>query len=171
MALNFDPDHDYTADERLRIALGDYHIQKQEHDNGQRKVPPNVAPLAHLYAVNGSTLHGHIKKTSRKTLSKLHSKQQLLSRKEESELLKQALFMDDCNIPRDRETHEQPALRQIRQRYPGQQRMANIGDTGSSSDISITVNLFLLSRYPQTGQMQTAGKSILISFKRLVSSV
>ena len=123
MALNFDPDHYYTADERLQIALDDYHIQKQEHDNGQRKVPPNVAPLAHLYAVNGSTLHGYIKNPSRKTLSKLHSKQQLLSRKEESELLKQALFMDDINIPPDRETLEQPALSLIRQRYLGQQRI------------------------------------------------
>ena len=48
MALNFDPDHDYTADERLQIALTDYHLQKKEHDNGQRRVHPNVAALARL---------------------------------------------------------------------------------------------------------------------------
>jgi len=121
IALNFDPDHHYTADEQLQIALAAYHKQKQEHDNGQRKVPPNVTALARLYAVNGSTLHGHIKNPSRKTLSELHSEQ--LSREEESELLKRALFMDDFNILPDRETLEQLALSLIRPRSPGQPRI------------------------------------------------
>jgi len=104
MALNFDSDHEDTADERLRIALADYHIPKQGHYNGQRKGPPNFATLTRFYPVNGSTLHGHIKNPSRKPLSELHSEQQLLSREKETELLKRGLFMDDFNIPPDRQT-------------------------------------------------------------------
>ena len=118
MALNFDPDRDYTTDERLRIALTDYHLQKKEYDNGQRRVHPNVAALARLYAVKEPTLRDHIKNPSRKTLSELHSDQQLLSKEEEGELLKRAQFMDDFNIPPDRETLEELALILLRQRHP-----------------------------------------------------
>jgi len=123
MELNFDPDHGCNADERLRIALGDYHIQQQEYDNGQRQVCPKVAALARLYAVKEPTLRGHIKNPSRKTLSELHSEQQLLSKEEESELLKRAQFMDDFNIPPDRETLEELALSLIRQRHPTRSRI------------------------------------------------
>src|SRR5437868_13860629 len=123
MALNFDPDHDYTADEHLRIVLTDYHVQKKEYDNGQREVPPKVAVLARLYAIKEPTLRGHIKNPLQKTLFELHHDQQLLSKEEESELLKRALFMDDFNLPPDRETLEQLALTLIRQRNSMQTRI------------------------------------------------
>lgn len=69
-----------------------------------------MAALACVYAVKDLTLSGHIKNQSRNILVDLHSDQQLIIKEEESDLLKCAQFIHDCNIPPDRETLEQSAL-------------------------------------------------------------
>lgn len=115
----FNPDEDYSQIQHLQIALAKHAIQKQQYTSGDHNQPPNVAVLARLYGVKEATLRGHIKNPNRMTQAEQHRKQQLLTTEEEHELVQRALFMDDFNVPPEKETFELLALELLQQRKPG----------------------------------------------------
>lgn len=123
-----DPNRSYTRDERLWIALADYHNQLKAYNMNsfdKKAKKPKVTQIASLYQIPESTLRGHIHHPERKTNTEIHHNQQLLSPSEEDELAQRLLFMDDFNIPATKSDCEKLALHILKQHKPDATR---IGD-------------------------------------------
>jgi hypothetical protein len=104
----------YLSEERLR-ERGDSRLSGQSQnsdlvDEPQNDLPahkvkkPNVSRLAKVYGITESMLRRHIKNKDQKTLVETHEEAQVLTVSEEKVLVERLLFLDDFNVPADRDT-------------------------------------------------------------------
>ena len=77
-----------------------------------------VLQIAKDYGVPESTLRRHIKNPSQSTAKQAAEKTQVLTLAEEKVLVEQLIFLDDCNIPADRETFYSLAHGLLHRRVP-----------------------------------------------------
>lgn len=106
MSILPDIDHSctYSQSQRLELALSHYYTLLYEYqvDSGFRSKPV-VLQIAKAYGVPESTLRRHIKNPSQQTAEQAVQKTQVLTPAEEQVLVERLIFLDDCNIPADRD--------------------------------------------------------------------
>lgn len=96
---------EYSKYERLMFALGHYYaeLEKYNQDPQNPENPkPIVLKISKQYAVSESTLRRHIKTPGQRTHAVFHAEQQVLTPAEEAILVERVLFLDDSNVPADR---------------------------------------------------------------------
>ncbi|KAL0633516.1 hypothetical protein Q9L58_007548 [Maublancomyces gigas] len=92
----------YTAEERLSLALASYFAKLEKYEErGNKK--PMAAPIAQEYDVNERTLQKHIKDPTKQTRSQQHMTMQKLTNQEEASLVARLQFLDTWNVPADRD--------------------------------------------------------------------
>lgn len=105
----------YTPAEKLDLALSQYHAELQQHNvNPEANKKPVVLKIARAYQVSEATLRRRIKNPTTST-----EKKQALTPVEEKALIDRLQFLDDCNIPADRETVYSLAHALLHRREPG----------------------------------------------------
>jgi hypothetical protein len=112
----------YTKYDRLTLALSNYWANFQRYTD--EPIPankPNVSRLAKDYSVTESMLRRHIKHPGQKTSVDTHQDSQVLTVSEEKVLVERLLFLDDFNIPADRDTLYSLAHELLHRRLPGRE--------------------------------------------------
>lgn len=110
----------YSQSERLQLALSHYHSELQDHQANQKK-KPIVLQIAKTYGVSEPTLRRHIKNPNQQTRVQAAQNAQLLTPAEEKVLAERLLFLDDCNIPSDREIFYTLAHTLLHRRVPSRE--------------------------------------------------
>jgi hypothetical protein len=112
----------YSKHDRLMLALSHYYaILYQYKDDSTRQRKPNVSKLARDYSITESMLRRHLKNTSLRTLAEAHQDQQVLTVTEEKVLVDRLLFLDDFNVPADRDSLYTLAHALLQKRDPNRQ--------------------------------------------------
>lgn len=117
-------DHDqvYTQSERLELAISHYHSELYQYQvNPSPNNKPVVLQIAKAYGVPESTLRRHIKNPSQQTIEEAAQKAQVLTPAEEKVLVERLIFLDDCNIPADRDTFYSLAHSLLHRRVPNRE--------------------------------------------------
>ena len=90
----------YTPAEKLDLALSHYHAALQQyHVNPETNKKPVILKIGRAYQVSEATLRWRIKNPTRN-----RERAQTLTPVEEKALIGRFQFLDDCNVPADRET-------------------------------------------------------------------
>lgn len=113
----------YSPTEKLDLALSHYHaeLQQYQHDPISNK-RPIVLRIARAYQVSEATLRRRIKNPMQTAqLAAQGHSNQALTGAEEKALVDRLQFLDDCNIPADRETVYSLAHSLLHRREPDRQ--------------------------------------------------
>lgn len=119
-----DIDHDQadTQSEQLEIDISHYHSELYQYQvNPSPNNKPVVLQIAKAYGVPESTLRRHIKNPSQQTIEQAAQKAQILTPAEEKFLVERLIFLDDCNIPADRDIFYSLAHSLLRRREPNRE--------------------------------------------------
>jgi len=105
----------YTLAEKLDLAMSHYHAELQQYQvNPQTNKKPLVLKIARAYQVSEATLERRIKNPTPNG-----ERVQTLTPVEEKALINRLQFLDNCNIPADRETVYSLAHALLHRREPG----------------------------------------------------
>ncbi|CUS11287.1 unnamed protein product, partial [Tuber aestivum] len=85
------------------------------------KKRPVVLQIAKTYGISEATLRRYIKNPHQQTVQQAAENAQVLTCAEESVLVDRLIFLDDCNIPADREIFYQLAHKLLHCRVPNRE--------------------------------------------------
>lgn len=96
------PYRNYSTDERLKLAEASYwqKLSKFKNNEGPK---PKAAPIARNYNISDRTLRRHISTPGAMTRSEQHASMQVLSVAEEAALIDRLGFLNEWNIPADKD--------------------------------------------------------------------
>lgn len=112
----------YLKPDRLTLALSYYHANLRQYQEDSRpSKKPNVSQLTRQYSITESMLQRYINNIDPKTFSESRQELQVMTVTEEAVLVERLLFLDDFNVPGDRDTLFNLAHALLHQRVPDRQ--------------------------------------------------